>query len=281
MSAKRVVLVVGASSGIGAACAERLRKRGARVFTANRRFNVTTGDETLFMDVVSDSSVEAAVAALLARTSRLDAVVYCAGYALAGPVETTSLEEVRAQFETNLFGFWRVCRVVLPTMRRQQGGHIVAIGSLAGRVGLPFQAGYCASKFAMAGFVESLAAEVRHYGVRVTIVEPGNLRTPFTDTRRVAADAEGSGYRARFRRMLAQVEREERAGGRAEAVARVVERVLDDPFPRVREDAGPMLERLALLARHLLPRRLFERVLVRRYGGDSKGSEHSESPSGG
>ena len=263
MQQARVVLVVGASSGIGAACAVRLRARGDRVFAASRRAT----DEGLVMDVDSDHSVDAAVAAVLSRVGRVDAVIYCAGHALAGPVEATSSAEVQSQLETNVVGLWRVCGAVLPTMRAQRRGHIIVIGSLAGRIGLPFQAAYCASKFAVRGFAEALRAEVSPYGIHVSVVEPGNLRTPFTAARRIASAARHGFYGARFRTALDRIELEEREGGSAESVAAIVERMLDDRNPPLRRSAGPVLERLTVLASRLLPRRVVDWAIVRRYGG--------------
>jgi NAD(P)-dependent dehydrogenase (short-subunit alcohol dehydrogenase family) len=259
----RIVLVVGASSGIGAACTARLRARGDRVFAASRR----AADEALVMDVDSDRSVDVAVAAMLAHAGRVDAIIYCAGHALAGPVEATSAKEVQEQLETNVVGLWRVCGAVLPTMRAQRRGHIIVIGSLAGRIGLPFQAAYCASKFAVAGFAEALRTEVEPYGIHVSVVEPGNLRTPFTATRRIARAARDGFYGARFRTALERIEREELGGGSADSVAAMVERMLDDRNPPLRRSAGPVLERLAVLASAVLPRRLVDWAIIRRYGG--------------
>lgn len=219
------------------------------------------------MDVDDDDCVERAVGALLEQTRKIDAVVYSAGHSLAGPVEATTAAEVLQQLETNFVGLWRVCRAVLPVMREQRRGHIIAIGSLAGRIGLPFQAAYCASKFAMAGFAESLRAEVGQYGIRVAVVEPGNLCTPFTAARRISSEARDGLYGARFLAALGRIAREERDGGTADSVAALVERLLDDRDPPLRRAAGPVLERLGVLAATLLPRHLVDRAIVGRYGG--------------
>jgi NAD(P)-dependent dehydrogenase (short-subunit alcohol dehydrogenase family) len=111
---------------------------------------------------------------VLERAGRIDAVVNNAGWALAGAVEDTTPDEARAQMETNFMGVWRVCRAVLPAMRAAGRGHIMNVGSIGGRVGLPFQAAYSASKFAVAGFTEALSGEVRPFGIHVALIEPGN-----------------------------------------------------------------------------------------------------------
>lgn len=270
MTEKRVVLVSGASSGIGQACARHLASHGWRVFGTSRRAEAGQTDggvEMLAMDVDSDTSVENAVAAVLERAGRIDAVVNNAGWALAGAVEDTPAGEARAQLDTNFLGAWRVCRAVLPAMRAAGRGHVVNIGSLGGRVGLPFQAAYSASKFALAGFTEALSGEVRPYGIHAVLIEPGNYRTGITSSRRLASGAEnGSAYARRFGRALEVVGRDEANGADPAEVARLVARVLDTPSPRLRYMVGPAFERIATGGKGLLPGRMFERIIMRLYG---------------
>ena len=267
----RVALVTGASSGIGEACARHLAGRGFRVFGTSRHA-ATDGDardgvEMLPMDVDSDVSVETAVTTLLERTGgRIDAVVNNAGWALAGSVEDTTPDEARAQMETNLLGTWRVCRAILPAMRAAGRGHIVNVGSIAGRVGLPFQAAYSASKFAVAGFTEALSGEVRPFGIHAVLIEPGNYRTGITATRRMArASGEGSAYAAPFAKALAVVEQDEHRGADPAQVARLVGRILEMRSPRLRYMVGPAFERFAAAGKSVVPGRLFERIVMRLY----------------
>lgn len=262
----RVVLVTGASSGIGQACARHLARRGWRVFGTSRRGGEAAegGIEMVAMDVDSDASVEAALAAVLQRAGRIDAVVNNAGWALAGAVEDTTADEARAQLETNFMGVWRVCRAVLPAMRAAGRGHIVNIGSIGGRVGLPFQAAYSASKFAVAGFTEALSGEVRPCGIHVVLIEPGNYRTGITAGRRVAGGRD-SAYAERFARALAVIARDEERGADPAQVARLVQRVLDSRAPRLRYMVGPAFERLATASKGVVSGRLFERIVMRLY----------------
>ncbi|HET9990532.1 MAG TPA: SDR family NAD(P)-dependent oxidoreductase, partial [Kofleriaceae bacterium] len=159
MSEPRVALVTGASSGIGEAIAKRLAADGLRVFGTAR---VPKG-ELVALDVTDDASVTACVAGVLAQTGRIDVLVNNAGYLFAGGVEEATLEQARAQLETNFFGVVRMLKAVLPHMRERESGHIVTISSLAGLVPVPFWAYYNASKFAVEGLCESLRHEVKPF----------------------------------------------------------------------------------------------------------------------
>ena len=128
-------------------------------------------------------SVEQAVATVLGREGRLDIVVNNAGMGIAGPVEDTSIEQAKRQLEVNFFGAFRVCRAVLPAMRRQRSGYIVNIGSIGGLIAIPYQSMYSASKFALEGLSEALRMEVRPFGIRVVIIEPGDHKTALTENR--------------------------------------------------------------------------------------------------
>jgi NAD(P)-dependent dehydrogenase (short-subunit alcohol dehydrogenase family) len=264
---QRVVLVTGASSGIGRACAEHLAARGYRVFGAQRRApsgDAPGGVEMLTMDVTQDSSVRDGVAALLERTGRIDAVVNNAGNAVMGAIEDTSIEEARVQLETNFFGVLRVCRAVLPAMRAQGGGHIINISSLAGVLGLPFSGLYSASKFALEGMTESLRLETRHFGIRVVLVEPGDFRSNLAAQRRLTeATAGNDAYRDAFARFKAQQDKDEAAAPTPEPVARLVERILADPKPGLRYSVGMLSQRIVVPLKRWLPQRVFEAALVR------------------
>jgi NAD(P)-dependent dehydrogenase (short-subunit alcohol dehydrogenase family) len=252
------VLITGASAGIGWACAEALQAAGWAVTGASRRGTVPAGCTGLAMDVDDDESVRAGVAGVLARHDQIDALVAAAGWGLAGAVEQCSVAEAKAQLETNFWGCVRVVQQVLPAMRARGGGRIVLMSSIGGLIGIPFQAFYSASKFALEGFGESLAYEVAPFGIQVTLVEPGNVRTDFTASRRPSATATGPLYGAAFTKALGVMEHDEINGAPAADVAAVVRRVLESPRPPRRVSAGKPSERVGLLAKRLLPFRLFE-----------------------
>ena len=263
----KIVLVTGASSGIGKACAEHLATRGYRVFGTQRRVSPEStrrGVQMVAMDVDEDQSVEAGIQTLVQQAGRIDAVINNAGNAFMGAVEDTSIAEAKAQLETNFFGALRVCRAVLPIMRRQGGGHIVNISSLAGILGLPFSGLYSASKFALEGMTESLRWETRSFGVRVVLIEPGDFRSQLAATRRIVGGAAtNETYRAAFDRFKAQQDKDEAGAPTPEPVAELVERILRDSSPRLRYSVGMLGQRVVIPAKRLLPQRVFEWVLSR------------------
>jgi len=266
----RTVLITGASSGIGKACAVHLARRGHLVYGTSRDpASAGTLDDVrlLKMDVDDDASVAAAFACMREHGAKLNVLVNNAGFGIAGAVEDTSVEEARALVETNLLGVLRMCRMALPEMRARGRGTIVNITSLAGRVGLPFQGTYSATKFALEGFSQALRMEVRPFGVRVIVIAPGDFRTAFTARRQIAAAAgEASAYHTAFRRALHCAQEDEQGGPPPDQVARLVQRIVEG---RARCDAysvGTLTQRMAVAARPLIPWRLYERAVMRHYG---------------
>jgi NAD(P)-dependent dehydrogenase (short-subunit alcohol dehydrogenase family) len=185
--------ITGASRGLGAAIARAALDAGDRVVvTARRRETVaeTFGEDSdtvlsLALDVTEPAQIAAAVEAAVARFGRIDVLVNNAGYGHLGLFEETRPGDARVQFDTNVFGLFDMTRAVLPIMRRQRSGHVFNISSIGGLVGGESGSIYCASKFAVEGFTESVAAEVKPFGIRMTIVEPGFFRTDFLDARSV------------------------------------------------------------------------------------------------
>jgi NAD(P)-dependent dehydrogenase (short-subunit alcohol dehydrogenase family) len=255
---RRVVLVTGASSGIGLACATHLGGRGFRVYGTSRRAasaSAHPGNVTMLTaDVTDDRSVEQAVAKVLSREGRLDIVVNNAGMGIAGPVENTSIEQARGQFEVNFFGAFRVCRAVLPAMRSQRSGYIVNIGSIGGLLAIPYQSMYSASKFALEGLSEALRMEVRPFGIRVVIIEPGDHKTALTENRQfteISGAAEA--YSPSFEAALLKTAHDEQSGPGPERIARLLYRIVNQQRPRLRYVIGPAPQRAVVWLKRLLP----------------------------
>jgi NAD(P)-dependent dehydrogenase (short-subunit alcohol dehydrogenase family) len=183
LSAKKTVLITGASSGIGAAMAQKMAGLGWRVFGTSRKpQSGSPGIEWVAMDVCEDASVTQGLASVFERTDRLDGVVCNAGWGIYGAIEETSLERARAQFETNVFGVLRVLTPVLRHMRERRAGRIALVGSLSGRAPIPFQGHYSATKAAIEALAFALSNEVRPFDLHVSLIEPGDINTPFNET---------------------------------------------------------------------------------------------------
>jgi NAD(P)-dependent dehydrogenase (short-subunit alcohol dehydrogenase family) len=272
MADQQVVVVTGASSGIGEACARFLSQRGHRVYGFSRRAAGTgnTGDHGvihLSMDITGDLSVKQAVGLVLQREGRIDIVVNSAGIGIAGAIEETSIEEARTQLEVNFFGVLRVCREVLPAMRARGAGYIINIGSIGGLIAIPYQGVYSASKFALEGLSESLRMEVKNFGIRVVVVEPGDHKTSFTENRRLTDESSGnSPYRDRFQRAVARMAADEQSNPGPERIARLVYKIITTANPRLRYTIGPGSQRAAVLLKRIAPYSLVEKAMTSYYG---------------
>lgn len=268
----QVVLITGASSGLGRACADHLAGLGHHVYGSRRRADFPqelaglTYPRMIPMDVCDDGSVRAAIEFVLNAEKRLDVVVNNAGIGVAGAVEDTSIEEARALFETNFFGVHRVCRAALPTLRAQRSGLIVNISSLGGLVAIPFQGFYSASKFAIEALTEALRMELAPFGIRVTMIEPGDFKTGFTDNRTFTKQASTNpAYESACRRAVAVMEHDERHGAPPTQLARTLAAIVAKHSPRPRYAVGMPTQRLAVALRCVLPNRIFERGVMAYY----------------
>jgi NAD(P)-dependent dehydrogenase (short-subunit alcohol dehydrogenase family) len=264
------VLITGASSGIGEATARLLAGRGFRVVGTSRdperaaRGSSAGIEDWVAMDVRDDTSVLDGVTRAVAQVGPLNAIVCNAGYGIFGSVEEVPLHAAREQFETNWFGALRTVRAALPELRRAGSARIVLVGSLAGRAPIPFQAHYSASKAALESLAFALHNELFAAGIRVSLVEPGDIRTGFND----ATDFElvrDSIYGERVARCRAVIEASLAAAPGPEIVARVIHRALTARRPRVRYAVGPDA-RLVAFARRSLPDRLGLRLIRRHFG---------------
>jgi NAD(P)-dependent dehydrogenase (short-subunit alcohol dehydrogenase family) len=267
----RVVLVTGASSGIGLACATHLAGHGLRVYGTSRRASAggaSLGNLLMLnADVTDDASVEQAVATVIDREGRLDIVVNNAGMGVAGPVENTSTEQARGQFEVNFFGALRVCRAALPVMRRQRDGYIVNIGSIGGLLAIPYQSMYSASKFALEGLSEALRMEVRPFGIRVVIIEPGDHKTALTENRQFSeVSGAAEAYSPSFEAALLKTAHDEQSGPGPEQIARLLWRIVNQRHPRLRYTIGPAPQRAAVWLKRLLPYSISEYSMRTYYG---------------
>ncbi len=255
---KRSVLITGASSGIGAAAASALAAGSWRVFGTRRRAreDADPNVDWIDMDVCDEASVQAGVEQVRAAAGRIDAVICCAGFGIFGSVEDVSLEDAQRQLDTNFFGVLRVLRAVLPGMREAAaaGGdaRIVLVGSLAGRASIPFQAHYSASKAAVDSLVMALRNELHSFGVQVSLVEPGDIDTPFNDAMDWGTTPQASAYADQLARCEKVIRESLPKAPKPAVVVRAIEKALLARHPRVRYAVGA--DSLVVpLGRRLLP----------------------------
>ncbi|MER8368114.1 oxidoreductase [Mesorhizobium sp. M1378] len=264
-NSEKTALVTGASSGIGRASAEALARAGFTVFGTSRRAisNGPTQVSMLTCDVTDGDSVDALVSTVLAQTGRIDLLVNNAGVGLLGGAEESSVAQVQALFDVNLFGVMRMTNAVLPSMRRRGEGRIINIGSILGLVPAPYSAHYSAVKHALEGYSESLDHEVRAFNVRVSVIEPAFVRTVF-DQNGIEPDSLLKEYdraRAGLKALLGDVMPK---ADRPEVVADVVVKAATDARPRRRYTAGKAARQVSLL-RRFAPAGIFDKSLRKQF----------------
>ena len=243
----KVILVTGASSGIGAATAKRLVSAGYRVYATARNVNAianlkSLGCETMALDVTDDASMRAAVETIETREGSISALINNAGYSQSGALETLSIDAVRRQFETNVFGPLRLTQLVLPGMRSAGYGRIITLSSMGGKLTFPGGGAYHASKYAVEALGDALRFEVKGFGIDVVLIEPGLIRTGFADSAVGSiASANRTDPYASFDAAVAKATTDvyqkgplARLGGGPDSVAKVIVRALTAAKPNAR-----------------------------------------------
>jgi NAD(P)-dependent dehydrogenase (short-subunit alcohol dehydrogenase family) len=267
----KVVLITGASSGIGKEAARTLKKAGSVVYGAARRSEMmkdleSDGIRVLQLDLTDEDSVEACVKSIIEREGRIDILVNNAGYGSYGAIEDIPISEARRQFEVNLFGLARLTQAVLPSMRAKRFGRIVNISSIAGKIYTPFGGWYHATKFALEGFSDCLRLEVEPFGINVVVVEPGGIKTEWGT---IAAEhlrkTSGSGAYAEAANKAANSMRRRYQGDRLSPPSLIADVILEAVVarkPRTRYAVGfgakPML-----VMRRWLSDRMFDQLIKR------------------
>jgi len=269
------IFITGASSGIGLACALLFASHGYQVWGVSRSgICAEPLPDTIHlsrMDVTDVGSVETEVTRIWHAAKQLTGdgigtVIHCAGFGIGGSAEDTPLEAVRNQFETNYFGVLQVNQCLLPRMRSRGPSLVIILGSVAGRLSIPFQSHYSSTKFALEAYVEALRMEGKPFGIQATILEAGDTKTPFTAQRQMAVP-EGSPYRAMAAHAIAKMEHDEQHGYAAETVARKALQIAQKKHPPLRKPVGAGYM-LLLLFKRVLPDRLAETIISRMYLSD-------------
>lgn len=259
-----VILVTGGSSGLGAAMCRRLSRAGHTVYGTSRKPGIAEGFTLLTMDLRDEGSVRTAVDTVLKAHGRIDVVVNNAGVGVQGAVEDIDPATALQAFDVNVLGALRVCRAALPHMRAAGKGLVINVSSIAGNFGLPYRGFYSATKSALDRITESLRMELHPFGVKVVTVQPGEFKTPIAAGRlRPATISEA--YRARYDRAMHILDGGLGYSRDPDELARVVERIIQDPSPRTIHRVAKGVQKLSVLFKKLLPGGLFERMVRGHY----------------
>jgi NAD(P)-dependent dehydrogenase (short-subunit alcohol dehydrogenase family) len=254
-SNRKVAVVTGSSSGIGYEISLMLARNGFLTYATMRNLNKSENIKSVAskenlpirinqLDVTDDASIKDAVQAILSETGRIDVLVNNAGYVLNGAFEDLAMDEIKTQYDTNVFGLIRTTQTVLPIMRRQKSGIIVNISSGAGRFGYPGQSAYISTKFAVEGLSESMSYELEPFGIKVVVVEPGVIRTNIVNGMVVAKKSQdpNSPYLQIIQKMAAVLENMMENGSPPDLVAKVVFNAVTNESPTLRYLAGKDVE---------------------------------------
>jgi NAD(P)-dependent dehydrogenase (short-subunit alcohol dehydrogenase family) len=265
---KKIILITGISSGFGKQTAELLASNGHIVYgTVRRETEVSSMVNVLNMDLTIIDSIRQAVQTILQKEGRIDILINNAGMHTGGPIESSPIENIRLQMDTNFLGMVHLTRELLPVMRKQGGGTIINFSSIGGLMGLPFQAFYSAGKFAIEGFSEALRMEVKQFNIKVVLINPGDFHTSNSANRRnfLAPTDINDPYNEQFTRTLAVIEKDESNGWEPVVLARKIVKIVDCKNPRQRYIIASFEQKLAVVLNYILPGKLFRMILQDHY----------------
>jgi hypothetical protein len=261
-----IILITGITSGFGRAMAQSLSAAGHKVYGTHRKeCERIPGVTYIKADVQDPQSADETVKTVLEAEGRIDVFINNAGMGIGGPLEFTSTDDARLQMDVNFMGMVRFLNAVVPVMRTQRHGHIICISSIGGLMGLPYQGMYSASKFAIEGYCEALRLEVRQFGIKVTVINPGDFFTGFTAarTKNLPADALSAypGYSA----SMASIESDERSGLQPDYLARRICRIVKRKHPRNRYIIATTVQKASVLLKAILPAKWYDKILASYY----------------
>ncbi len=257
----KVVLVTGASSGIGLAIATYLAKKGNKVYGGSRTAPQNSDFYSLKIDVTKDESVEKAINSIIANEGRIDVLINNAGVGSAGAVETTPIADVQKSFDVNFYGVLRVTQMVLPHMREQNYGRIINMSTLGSMIGLPFRAFYSSSKGAMDLVTETLRMEVERFGIQACTIHPGEVMTDIASHRVVSQKEDDPAYGKTFRAVFDQLDASVDHGINPETFGPLVAKIITSKKLKRNYYLGSFNEVLGLKLKKYLPYYLYERIL--------------------
>lgn len=262
----RVILITGASAGLGAAIGNYLSAKGYKVYGTSRYIQPGAQSFTsLQMDVGSEASIQLAVNTILQQESRIDVLINNAGLSIAGVTEHLLMADVQQVFDTNVFGVIRTCQAVLPHMRSAGQGLIINISSIGSETGLPFRGVYSGSKAAVDRFTEALRLEVAAYGIQACCLQPGAVHTGINAHRVKTALPEGSPYKNSYERGYAAIDASIDHGSSPGIFGPVIEKIINSKRVKRYYRVGKPIERLSVILKKYLPESVYERMIRKYY----------------
>lgn len=263
----KVVLITGGSSGIGKSIGTYLHQKGFIVYGTSRTPEKISN--TIFsllpLDVRNQQSISNCIATVLEKEGRLDVVINNAGVGITGPIEEIPTEEIRNNFETNLFGPIEIMKAVLPQMRAQNSGLIINITSIAGYMGLPYRGIYSASKGALELITEALRMEVKSFGIQITNVAPGDFATNIAAGRYHAPVVKGSAYEVSYGTTLKEMDAHVNSGSNPNEMAAVVLAIIQTKKPKIHYKVGAFMQKFSIVLKRILPDTIYEKMLMNHY----------------
>ena len=264
----KVILITGISTGFGKESSELLANSGHKVYgTVRKECKAGEKVNVLKMDLMDASSIRAAVSAVIAKEGQIDVLINNAGMHTGGPIETSPVENIKLQMDTNLLGTVILTREVLPYMRKQGGGTIINFSSIGGLMGLPLQGFYSAAKFAIEGFSEALRMEVKQFNIKVVLINPGDFHTNNSANRRnyLAPTGQDDPYGEQYSKTLAIIEKDEANGWQPIVLARKLVKIVECRNPRQQYIIASFEQKLAVVLKYILPGKLFTWILADHY----------------
>nr|WP_321412509.1 SDR family oxidoreductase [uncultured Allomuricauda sp.] len=265
---KKVVLITGGSSGIGKSIGTYLAQKGFIVYGTTRHpknYPDFKEFELVQLDVKNVKSIEQAVSYVISKEDRLDVLINNAGVGITGPIEETPHEEILHVFDTNFHGPVHVMKAVLPQMRKQGGGTIINITSIAGYMGLPYRGFYSATKGALGLITEALRMETKDFGIKITNVAPGDFATNIASGRYHSPVIKGSAYEEKYGQTLKGIDEDVDSGGDPIQVAEAVYKIIHQKKPKVHNPVGAFLQKFSLRLKNVLPDKVYEKLLLNHY----------------
>ncbi len=260
----KVILITGISSGFGKQTAKLLSEKGHKVYgTVRKESGSDSNVNYLKMDLTDTGSIKKTVSDVLEKEGRIDVLINNAGMHTGGPIETSPIEDIKLQMDTNFLGMVHVTREVLPVMRKHGGGTIINFSSIGGLMGLPFVAFYSASKFAIEGFSDALRMEVSRFNIKVVLINPGDFHTSNSANRKnfLAPTDINDPYHEQFEKTLAIMEKDEANGKEPVVLAAKIVKIVECKNPRQRYIIASFEQKLAVVLKYILPGKLFSMIL--------------------